>query len=203
MSVQEYIKHASGMFAQKIGNFLKMIQNGNPVRVNHMGGYCALDDFFKVDARYEIEDLKIVQKYLITGRFDAVQFTVEEIKMENLVIENERFLSKEFSVALKGEGCIQYVNTFMFTEFKLKTLPYEKQDYVKMFMQAVQNGLKNIFAETTMQDQAQIEDLKQVLEYVMSKNPDKTLTVTIYLTDLQGDKDILTTKVPNLTVNVQ
>ena len=169
----DYCKNINSVYIQKYKNMVSIIGDGNPVIVNENGGYCPLDDFFKSIEEISNPDLKTIKSYL-SG--DYLNKKILSISENIIVIENDSIISIELLNLIQSLGIKNY---YVLNNFELKTFNYNKNDYFKMFENAINNGLKEIFLETTLIKKTQFENLKSIIESVLIKNSEKNLKVHI------------------------
>ena len=171
----DYCNNMSSVYAQKYKNMLSIINDNNPVIINEAGGYCPLDDFFKSTEEICSPDIKTIKSYL-SGEHKIFNEKNISINENTIVIENDSIISIELLTLIQ---CLNVNNYYILNEFELKTLGYNKNDYFKMFDNAINNGLKEIILETTLIKKTQFENLKSIVESVLIKNPEKKLKVHI------------------------
>jgi hypothetical protein len=119
-----------------------------------------------------------------------------KLKNKTIVIENASYVPKKViekycAISDTAPETIQIVNSF-----KQKCILFDEKDYIKLFIEGVENGLENIVFETSGQDEKNISNLIKIFGYIANKYPDKHF----YIYVLTYNEELFTTELPNVTV---
>lgn len=193
-SIVDFCSHSDSIINGMNNTIFEYIGKGWGIRINQSGGYCPI----KLDvSEYEkVLDINEQEMYNYLLHKD-IKFKFE-INKENVVIENDNYIPERLI-----ETFCQLTDTAkndiqIFSSFKHRTILFKQEDYVKFFNDGIKAGMKNVIFETTAQDQSQINKIKEVFEYLMSKHTDKTLN--IYAKVYEHDKDLFQTKLKNINI---
>ncbi len=149
---------------QKYLSMLRLLSNGETIRVNKAGGYCTLDGFLET---WGGEIIETIEK-------DDIGFPIDEevIKCDTLILENSFnfYAGNDFKKELKillGEkvGTIGVINS-------LRTI--DKAYIIKALLNA-----KNVYISTQLLDDKQLDDFMTLF----SNLPSKTVFLRMF-----GDK---------------
>jgi hypothetical protein len=116
------------------------------------------------------------------------------------ILHEERTLKKELltDMNLELSRAHIFIDSFMPPVPKLKN-GEKGEDFSKFFNDGIQNhNLKNIVFETTAQDSRQVDGIKKVFEYLMTKYPNKILN--IYVKTYESQKELFKTKLKNINI---
>lgn len=172
----------------------RLVNQGNMIRINKRGGYCPIDSF---DEYQEVLPMNEQEMYnfLICGEVNMDFF----INSNTIVIENDNYLPERLINSFHKLTNIPKDNMQIITSFKMKTILFKDEDFIKFFNDGIQNhNLKNIVFETTAQDSRQVDGIKKVFEYLMLKYPNKTLN--IYVKTYESQKELFQTKLKNINI---
>lgn len=194
-SIIEYCQEADNIIGRVHSSQLSLINSGNMIRINESGGYCPINT---LEEYYSIEDINEQEMHnWILYKDIKSKF---EISSETIVIENDSRIPKKLIEKYCKENNENPDNIQVITSFKMKSILFKPEDYIKFFSDGIKNhNLKNIVIETTAQDMSQVKSIKDVFEYVMSKmHPDKHLNIYVMLHC--DENDMFSTKVNNITL---
>lgn len=172
----DYCRHINSLYIEKYKNMLTIINDNNSIIVNELGGYCPFDDFFISIEEIFNPDIETIKSFLLGKLKIASNEEILLINDETIVIENDSFISMNLLTLIQSFGIKNY---YILNDFETKTLGYNKKDFYHMFNNALKNGLKEIFLETTLIKKNQFKILKSIVESVLIKNPKKKLKVHI------------------------
>lgn len=177
-SLVEYCQMSDNVVSRKILSFIEYIEKGKVIRVNHNGGYCFVDGSEDYDELFE-PTTEQLESFIRKGDLDKPEINLTK---EVLVVENSGYLSSNFEELLKVKNFVDYDTIFNLKE----TLRFLTDDeIVKVFVKAVNNGLKIICFETTGQDLHQLKKMEILLtrvKYITEK--DISLLIKTYRTSV-------------------
>lgn len=197
-SLVEYCDGADKLLNDKYRFITKTILDGKCVKINSNGGVCPYDiqePLFEIhDIGHDLTEEEIKNFILCGSRKIDIEIKNQTIVFENSNHEPKHVIGKFSSITKIKQKNIQVLNLF-----KAKTLLWDKKDFFTFFVNGIENGLKNIVFESTLQDLIQYNLLKALLEAVMKKYPKNILNVWI----LTYNKKIhLTTNRDNIKINI-
>lgn len=192
-SIADYCSNADKLIMNMNSSILDIVDKGKMVRVFYNGGYCPIENLEEYSEVWDINEQE-AYNYLLHKTIDF-KF---EINKASLVIENDSYIPERLVTKFCDESGNKKEDIQIFTSFKHRTLLFKKEDYIKLFNDGITNGLRNIIFETTAQDQGQVNNIKQVFEYVMSKHPDKHLN--IYARVYDKNKKLFTSVLQNINI---
>ncbi len=175
VSLIEYCNGADNILADKYQGMLGMIQNGDIVRTNHYGGYSPYDkDMFDVVKIFDVTDDEQVKNFIINGELNIPM----TINSKAIVIENSDWEPESVITTFKKLKKLSDNDIQIFKTFKLKTILWKEEDYIKFFKKGLENGLEYIAFESSFQDMPQFRKLKSLMEALMAKSA-KPITVCV------------------------
>lgn len=190
-SLLEYCEMSDNIVSDKCASILKYINQGKTVRINKMGGYCFIDDndINNYDELFE-PTVQELNNFIYFGELKKDKI---KITKSSVIIENGTYVSDSFKEKLKDLG-IDECDELL--DFKRNIRIYTDEDIVKIFVDGVKNGLKNICFETTGQDLHQVRKMKELLDNVVKlTKTDITLYIESYnkkVFDIFNDYKIIT-----------
>jgi hypothetical protein len=194
-SIIEYCSESDNIINRVHSSQLSLINSGNMIRINESGGYCPINTLEEYSSIEDINEIEMQNWILFKDTKSKF-----EISSETIVLENDSYAPKRLIEKYCKENNENPDNIQVITSFKMKSILFKPEDYIKFFSDGIKNhNLKNIIIETTAQDMSQVKSIKDVFEYVMSKmHPDKHLNVYVMLHC--NENDMFSTKVNNITL---
>ena len=189
IKLADYCNHMDSIYDNKINNMFDML----PIRVNNLGGYSTFDSFYEIIDEFSC-DIKQAKEYINNGLIDESDKTLS-IDNKNLVIENDRFISADLVSILKANNC--NTDYQLLNDFKYNLSFYSNNEIYHIFNKGIQNGLLNIFLETSLYDLDQFNKFKNMFELLMIENKNFTLNVHILKSNKFAD---IKTKVKNINI---
>lgn len=177
-SIIEYCSESDNIINRVHSSQLSLINSGNMIRINESGGYCPINTLEEYSSIEDINEIEMQNWILFKDTKSKF-----EISSETIVLENDSYAPKRLIEKYCKENNENPDNIQVITSFKMKSILFKPEDYIKFFSDGIKNhNLKNIIIETTAQDMSQVKSIKDVFEYVMSKmHPDKHLNVYVML----------------------
>jgi hypothetical protein len=174
-TIVDYCTQVDSILYNKYLRMSEMIDSGVSVRTNWKGGFSGFDNYFiSLEDRECNADTLLV--YLTTGEVEKVEL---KFNKKVLILENDEVCSPyTYSVTRKYE----YDTTQIVNRFRVRMLNKTKEEIYKLFNDAINDKLKIIFIETTLNDKAQFDGIKSIIEKVMTNNPNKHLTIYLNIT---------------------
>lgn len=163
-SVIDYCSASDKILGSKYSTMQNILNRGEYVRVNNLGGYSPYNDgMFVIDEMKDIVEDEQVKNFILSGEINLPMV----IDKKCLVLENadrppSNFISKIKDIIKYDDNDIQ-----TFTTFKLKTILWDKKEYIEFFKKGFLNGLDTIAFQSTLQDIQQFNKLKELLEFLV------------------------------------
>jgi hypothetical protein len=165
-SLMEYCEMSDNIVSDKCQRILNHINNGHIVRINHKGGYCYINEKDYNDYDTIIENVTEEQliSFIYFGKLENKKYTITN---PTVIIENDNSVAECFTNRL----ILQDIDPNLIdklTNFKNTIRTYTDEEIVKLFVDGINNGLKNICFETSGQDLHQIRKMCILLEKVVA-----------------------------------
>lgn len=192
----DYCKKADNILAEKYHSMQKYLSKGIMIRVNAIGGFSPYEcDMFKEENLCNVDTNEQVCNFILTGKLEDPMF----INKDTIVLENADFypnnLVSDFcKITKEDKNNIQVFNTF-----KLRTILWNKVDYLNFFSQGIENGLKNLVFESTFQDMKQFDSMKLLLSRIM-KRSNNTLNIYIKTYNKKFQKILAEENIKNINI---
>jgi len=193
-SLVKYCIDADALISDMNSTIFDYINKGWGIRINSVGGYCPIK--LDVNEYEKVVDINEQEMYDFLLHKD-IKFKFE-ISKESVVIENDNYIPKDIIDTFCKKTNTDKKDVQIFTSFKHRTILFKQEDYIEFFNDGIKRGMKNVIFETTAQDQSQIDKIKNVFEYLMSKHLDKT--INIYAKVYESDKELFQTKLKNINI---
>jgi len=191
-SIIDFCSMADNIINDMHSCMFKYIDIGEMVRINYMGGYCPIDNLNEYHTVIDINEQEMYN-FIVCGDIKSVF----EINSDTIVIENNKYIPEELVNKFNEFTSIPKNNIQVITSFKSKSLLFKDEDYIKFFNDGIiKHNLKNIVFETTAQDTRQIDGIKKVFEYLMSKHTNRILTIYVKT----YHKELFKTKSNNINI---
>src|SRR6185369_10538466 len=177
---------------------LLYVKDGRVVRVNQHGGYCPIEasEFITYESVTDLNEEEMYN-YIVYGTTDY-RF---EVTSHTLVIENGKYLPTKLVDTFCNITGTPHAEVQVITNFKTKSILFRPVDFKTFFKDGIEkHGLKNIVFQTSAQDSRQIEGLKQIMQSVMFRYPERTLNIYVSISDYNRNKALFETKSPNITI---
>lgn len=169
----------------------QIIDSGKSVRTNYNGGYNIFDINYDVLDVIECNS-DALYAYLTSGKVNEPDLSIDK---EVLIIENDK-KATEWSLDKAKQLNKEYQ---IIDRLDVRMLNKSGKDIYNLFDKGIKNKLNTIIVETTLLHTAQYEQIKAILEHVMTDNKDKTLNIHLKLNALDTN---IETKCSNIKLNL-
>ena len=170
-SLIEFCSMSDKTIYDKLASIMKYVSQGKIVVLNHKGGFSFLDDLDKYDSFLDPTE-KQLASYINIGKVDDENFC---IRSKTVVVENSDKAPESFLSKLDAH--IDRNNLQILSHFKVKTIGFKDEDFISLFQEGIDRGMRNICFETTGQDLHNIIKLHALLKKIIEMNQKTTLKV--------------------------
>jgi hypothetical protein len=174
-SLIEYCNTADKLLANKYEGMMKYLSQGKTIRTNHFGGYSPYEEgMYPANEMIDVSEEEQVKSFILNGQLNIPM----SINSKAIVIENSDWEPESLIKSFKKLKNLTDDDIQVFNTFKLKTILWKEEDYIKFFKNGIENGLEYIAFESSFQDMPQFRKLKNLMEALMAKSP-KPITVCV------------------------
>lgn len=183
-SLVEYCEMSDGIMNQKLQGMLKGLQSDRMVRINNSGGYCYIDNTDNYEILIEPTD-KQLSTFINTGKIEDHEY---RINSRTVIIENDDKDDLESNFLSKLYKKVDRNNLQILDRFKLRTNGFKDEDFLKLFQDGIDRGLRNICFQTTGQDYHNLQKLYALYLKLVELNPATKINIYFHSHDYKTKK---------------